>query len=159
MVFWFIVIVGGATVATTLSQLPLHVATHFGASGAPNAWSSRAGYVTLLVVVGLLLPVGIVQMVAWIGARRPELLNVPYRTYWLEPAHRAEGLWRIQRHMWWLACLMAGLALGIHFLLLQAHEATPPQLHTGPFFGVLAAFLAGLAIWIAAFYKLLRPPA
>jgi hypothetical protein len=114
--------------------------------------------VTILAVAGLLLPLGIVRMVGWFGAVRPELLNVPYREYWLEPSRRAEGMQRIEGHMWWLACLMAGLVVGVHLLVVQAHGTTPPQLRTGPFYSVVAAFLTALVIWIAAFYALLRPP-
>jgi hypothetical protein len=135
------------------------MATHFDIAGTPNAWSSHRGYVMLLVAVGLLLPFGIVKMVAWLGAVRPAWLNVPYREYWLEPSRRDEGMRRIADHMWWLACLMTYLALGVHLLLVQAHETAPPQLRTGPFLIVLGLFLAGLAIWIVAFYARLRPPA
>ena len=149
--------VGGVIVAATLPRLPVVLATHFDAVGTPNAWSSHAGYVTVLVVTGLLLPLAIVRMVAWFGVVRPEWLNVPYRTYWLEPARRAEGLRRILSHMWWLACWMAAFVIGIHLVLVQAHQTVPPLLPTGPFLGVVAAFLAGLAIWIAAFYRVLRP--
>lgn len=156
--FWFIVVVGGAIVATTLSRLPLQIATHFGGNGAPNAWSSHGGYATLLTVIGLFVPVGIVKLVAGVGTVRPEWLNIPYRNYWIDPAHRAEGLRRIQGHLWWLGCLIAGLVLGIHFLLLQAHQSTPPRLHTRPFIALMAAFLLGIAFWIATFYRLLRPP-
>ncbi|HUL02262.1 MAG TPA: DUF1648 domain-containing protein [Gemmatimonadales bacterium] len=149
---------GGSTVAVTLPHLPPQLATHFDVGGTPNAWSSHAGYVVVLTVVGFLLPLGIVRMVGWFGAVRPELLNVPYREYWLDPSRRAEGMRRIEGHMWWLACLMAALVVGIHLLLVQAHSTTPPHLRTGPFYSLLAAFLAGLATWIAAFYALLRPP-
>ena len=144
-------------VAVTAQRLPPLLATHFDAMGAPNAWSSHETYLLLMAVIGLVLPLGIVAMVAWVGGRHQEWLNVPAREYWLEPARRAEGVRRVRGHMWWLACLMTGLALGIHLLLVQAHQTTPPRLQLMPFVGVVAAFLTGIAIWIGAFYKVMRP--
>ena len=144
-------------VAATLPRLPPILATHFNAVGTPNAWSSHAGYVTVLAVIGLLLPLAIVRMVGWFGVVRPEWLNVPYRTYWIEPARRAEGLSRILSHMWWLACLMAAFVLGIHLVLVGAHATVPPRLPMGSFLGVVTAFLTGLGLWIAAFYRVMRP--
>jgi uncharacterized membrane protein len=144
-------------VLVTTERLPPVLATHFDAMGTPNAWSSHETYLLLMAVIGLLIPLGIQAMVAWVGARHPEWLNVPARDYWLEPARRAEGVRRVRSHMWWLACLMTGLAIGIHLLLVQAHESTPPRLQLMPFVGVLGAFLTGIAIWIGAFYRVMRP--
>lgn len=148
-----VVLVGG-----TFHRLPPRMATHFGAAGAPNGWSSPAGYVILLVIIGLLLPLGIVGLVGWLGRARPAWLNIPARHYWLEPAHRTEAVRLVREHVWWLACLMSGMALVMHVLLLAAHRSAPPRLPGSLFVAVLAAFLGGMAAWIAGFYRVLRPP-
>jgi uncharacterized membrane protein len=134
------------------------MATHFGAAGAPNGWSSPAGYVILLVIIGLLLPLGIVGVVTWLGKTRPDSLNIAARHSWLEPAHRTEAVRLVRGHMWWLACLMSGMALMMHALLLTAHRSVPPRLPGNLFAAVLAAFLGGMVAWIAGFYRVLRPP-
>ena len=47
--------------------------------------------------------------------------------------------------MWWLGCIMAGTALLIHLLVLDAHEHQPPRLSTSGILLVLGAALSAVA--------------
>jgi uncharacterized membrane protein len=53
---------------------------------------------------------------------------------------------------------MSGMALMMHVLLLVARRSVPPRLTGSLIVVVLAAFLAGIAAWIAGFYRVLRLP-
>jgi drug/metabolite transporter (DMT)-like permease len=104
------------------------------------------------------LPLLIVGLVSVLAGQNPDRLKLPARSYWREPQYRAEALRRVRAHMWWLACLMTGLAIAIHFLLLDAQRSNPPHLAAGWFGLVVMGFLSGLLLWIAAFYLIFRPP-
>lgn len=157
--FVLLALAGAAFVALTLPALPPRPATHFNLQGAADGWATRGAYVMFLALIGVGLPLMVVGLVPGLGATKPELLNVPGKDYWLPPARRAEGVRRVTAQMWWLACLMLGLTLAIHWLILAAHAASPPRLPTGPFLGAVAGFLLGLALWIRNLNATMRPPA
>lgn len=157
----FLLLAGGLAVllVATLGNLPPVVASHFGGSGTPNGWSTRTGYATLMIIVGALLPFGVVAMVAALTSGGPELLNIPSRSYWRRPEHAAEAVRLVRAYVWWLGCIMAGTALAIHWLVLQANAFQPPRLSTPAILAVLGGVLGAVALWIGGWYRLLRPPA
>lgn len=121
--FFGILIVGGVFfVAATLHELPGSVATNFGGAGLPHAWMTRGTYAGYLAAIGLVLPLLAVVLVARQGG-----------------AHAGQ---------WWLGCLLVGLALGLHTLILGAHHTQPPRLSTGGFLTVLGLFVVGLVTWV-----------
>ncbi len=128
-----ILIVGGVLfVVVTLRELPASVATNFGRAGVPHAWMARGAYAGYLAAIGLLLPLLAVALVArHAGAR--------------------DG-------RWWLGCLLVGLAIGLHALILRAHRAQPPHLSTAGFVMVLGLFVAGIASWVVYWRGADQPP-
>jgi len=89
----FLLLAGGLVVLVlaTLGSLPPVVASHFDSSGTPNGWSTRTGYAALLIVVGALLPLGVVATVGALTRSGPERLNIPSRNFWRRPEHAAEA--------------------------------------------------------------------
>jgi Protein of unknown function (DUF1648) len=147
-----------AVVLVTLRRLPLSVASHFDAAGTPNGWSSRLGYALLLVVIGVFLPLSIAALVRGLTRRDPALLNIPAWDYWTRPEHGKEAVRRVRAYVWWLGCIMAGTALMIHLLVLDAHEQQPPRLSTGALLLVLGAAFSAVAGWAVGWYRLLQRP-
>ncbi len=157
--FWPLVLGFLLAVLLTYDRLPPVVASHFDGAGAPNGWSSRAGYAALLVVIGAGLPAGIVALVTLLTRRGPERLNIPARQYWVHPERGAEAVRRVRAYMWWLGCIMTGASLVIHLLVVEANASDPPRLGTRGILLTLVATLGGIGLWIAGWYRLLRPPA
>ena len=147
-----------AFVLVTFRRLPPVVASHFDAAGTPNGWSSRLGYALLLMVIGVLLPLGIAALVRGLTLQGPALLNIPARDYWTRPENGEEAVRRVRAYMWWLGCIMAGTALSIHLLVLNAHQHQPPHLSTSGILSVLGAALTAVAGWTACWYRVLRRP-
>lgn len=134
------------------------MATHFDLYGQPNGWSSRPAYVALMAVIGVLLPLAMVALVEWLGATRPEALNVPGRDYWFHPVRRAEGVRRLRDQTWRLACLILGMIIALHGLILFAHTAVPPHLPTIPILALIVGFLLAMAAWAVGLYAGMRVP-
>ena len=147
-----------ASLLVTLARLPRAVASHFDAAGVPNGWSSRPAYAVLLLIVGVLLPVGIIILLRALTRNGLSSLNIPAREYWNRPEHREEGARRVRRYVWWLGCIMCATALVIHSLVLAAHTSQPPRLSTSTFLAALAAILVGIFGWALGWYRLLREP-
>jgi uncharacterized membrane protein len=144
-------------VLATVGMLPQVVASHFGASGAPNGWSSRPAYAALLVAVGAVLPLAVVGLVSTLSQRGPQRLNIPARQYWSRPENGAEAVRRVRAYMWWLGCIMTGFALVLHLLVVDANARVPPHLSTRGIVGLLSGFLLAIGLWIVGWYRLLRP--
>jgi uncharacterized membrane protein len=156
--FWLLA--GGFVlfVLGTLGRLPPVVASHFDGSGSPNGWSSRAGYAGLLLLIGAALPLGIVALVSVLTRQGPDRLNIPARSYWTRPEHAAEAVARVRAYLWWLGCIMTAIAAAIHWSILAAHAHHPPHLSSRGIILVIGAAMLGLGVWIAGWYRLLRPP-
>ena len=157
-VFYVLVVGLLGVVLVTLRRLPPSVASHFDASGTPNGWSSRLGYVLLLVVIGVLLPLSVAALVRRLTGQGPALLNIPARDHWTRPENGKEAVRRVRAYVWWLGCIMAGTALVIHLLVLDAHQHQPPRLSTTGILLVLGGALIAIAAWAAGWYRLLRRP-
>jgi hypothetical protein len=142
----------------TVRRLPPVVASHFDGAGVPNGWSSRQGYAIVLIGTGVLLPLAITGLVISLTRKGPARLNIPARDYWSRPEHSHEAVLRVRAYMWWLGCLMAGLTLSIHWLVMAAHAHEPPRLRTSAVLTVLGAVFLGIVVWAAGWYRLLRPP-
>jgi uncharacterized membrane protein len=147
-----------AVLSVTLRRLPSSVASHFDAAGMPNGWSSRPGYALLLVVIGVLLPLCITALVRRLTRQGPALLNIPARDYWTRPEHGQEAVRRVRAYVWWLGCILAGTALLIHLLVLDAHEHQPPRLSTAAMLVVLSAVFGAIAGWAVGWYRVLQRP-
>jgi len=154
----FAVCVGTAAayIAATTAQLPAQVASHFGASNAPNGWMTRDGYLAFMLAFGLGLPVFVACTVGLLPRLRPNRINVPHRDYWLDPKRRAETLSVLAAHGAWLGCLMALFVAALHYVILEANRASPPRLAPDLFFTLMGAFVAGIALWIAALWLRFR---
>lgn len=157
----FLLLAGGLVVLVlaTLGSLPPVVASHFDSSGTPNGWSTRTGYAALLIVVGALLPLGVVATVGALTRSGPERLNIPSRNFWRRPEHAAEAVRRVRAYVWWLACVMAGTALAVHSMVRRANALQPPRLSTPAIVVLLGGVLGAVGVWIGGWCRLLRPPA
>jgi uncharacterized membrane protein len=154
-----VLVIGLVTLlVTTMGRLPPVVASHFDATGTPNGWSSREVYVVLILIIGAVLPLGIVWLVHTVTRHGPQLLNIPARDYWRRPEHGAEAVRRARGYMWWLACIMAGTSLAVHGLIVGANASTPPRLSTPAIVTLLGAVLMAIGLWSVGWWLLLRPP-
>jgi hypothetical protein len=64
----------------------------------------------------------------------------------------------VRELMWWFACLMISLVIGMHGTIVAAHASEPPRLSLGPFLGLVAGFLLGLTLWVRHVKSAMRHP-
>lgn len=161
-ILFVLVLVGsaGSLVATT-GGLPDRVAAHFGAGGEADAWMTREGYLMWMLAFGVAFPAVITALVGLLPRAWPGLafVNLPNRDHWFAPERRAESLAYLGRHACWLGCLMVLMAMGVHALILRAHETAPPSLPLVPFLALLIGFVLGVGAWILVMYRKFHRPA
>lgn len=147
-----------AFVLATTSGLPDPVGTHFGPRGGADGWMTRDGYRLYMLAFVLLFVPFIVAMVGILPRVFPRAVNLPHRDYWLAPERREATFAFLAGHACGFGVLTLALLAGVHWLLLDANRASPPQLATAPFVALLATFFVLLAVWMTALFRRFRRP-
>ncbi len=143
---------GAAFVWTTAGALPPMVASHFGFDGAANGFSSRAVYTAGMLVLVAVVPALVGVLPGWLVRKAGVGLNIPHRAWWLAPERRDATLNFLAAHGAAFALPLAAFLAWVHWLVVQAHQASPVRL---PFEKVVPALVAlGLstAVWAAALW-------
>lgn len=152
-----VVLATGVRVATVWSDLPPQVASHFGAGGEPNGWTTREQFFGTIAVIGggvsallVLLPI-VLKLVP------PELINLPNREYFLAKERRAATMARLGGLMAWLGVATATLIALVLELSIEANLRRGP-LDNGAFVACMALYLLSMAITMTAVYRAFRLP-
>ncbi len=133
--------------ATTASQLPPRVASHFDLEGRPNDWMSRASYLALFGCLPLLFG-GVAVLISWMTRRLPaRFINIPRRDFWLTPERRPAVAAFLRRRIFWLAVLMTAFLTGLHLLTVHANQSVPVHLSLDGLLALVMAFLLALLVW------------
>lgn len=138
--------------AATYRQLPARVASHFGADGVANGWSSRESYVWTLIVILSLSALTMAGLAAIVRITPTNLVNLPHREYWLAPERREATIAAFQSFGFILAGLTSLLFLAIHLLTVAANESQPAVL-SGAVWWLLGAFLAATGGMVFLLYR------
>ena len=138
----------------TVSDLPDHVAVHFGGSaGVADGWTSREGYRFIVVLALIVLPMLLVGVMGGL----PRLTNgrgqVPNPEYWFAQERREATETFLMTHACWLGCLTVALVYGVHISILRANAATPVVLNTDRVTTMVVLYLCGLVWWTGAFLR------
>jgi uncharacterized membrane protein len=81
--------------------LPGRVASHFGASGLPDAWSSREAFIRMYLIVMALI-VAAFPGIGFLLRKTPtSLINLPNKDYWLAPERREETIEYLANQFLW----------------------------------------------------------
>lgn len=139
-------------------QLPERVASHFGASGAADGWSSKTSFflvealvVALMVVLFWGLPLAM--------ARIPDgLINLPNKAYWLAPERREATFEAIRDGLLWCGVATLALIFVIFHWAIQANLEPPPRLPGSGMWLLLAGYLGFMTVWAVRFHRSFELP-
>jgi uncharacterized membrane protein len=136
-------------------RLPDTMASHFDGWGVANAWSSPAGFfsvVLLVVALNLLLFVAMPRLIVADRLR----VNVPHRDYWLAPERRRQTLARIADFLGWFGVASLLLAVAVVQLVMDANLANA-SLASGIGWLLLAYFVYVLVSLARLFWQFRKP--
>jgi uncharacterized membrane protein len=139
------------------AELPAEVPTHFGAGGQPDAWSSRAGFCWLFLILYLSL-IGILGFVVFaIGILPAGLINIPNREYWLADERRAATLRYVRLSLIWIGLTTTWFFMGIFELsarvAIEQMDSISPQ-----FYVLLTAHMLFVLVYCVLIYRRFRKP-
>lgn len=142
-------------------KLPDTVASHFGVTGQPNGWSSKAqffgvmyGMVALMVLIFWGLPKAISRVpTKWI--------SLPYRDHWLSEGRRAGTMHFIDIRISWFGVATLLLIVVTAQLTINANLGAHPVL-PARYLWVVYAYLAYSVVWaaffVAHFFRIRKGP-
>lgn len=114
--------------------------------GAPGKAMPRTGYVLLMVL--LLGPMPWMMgggLLRWLQ-KRPSLLSIPHRSYWLNPARAALSWARMDRQLLVVGALLLLMLSVSHYQIVAPHQAGWPRLSAQEHeLGTLAVLMLTLA--------------
>jgi uncharacterized membrane protein len=154
-----LIVIAVAVIAGTAPDLPARMATHFGASGTANGFSSRETYVGTMIALVVGVPVAMVGLLAWMPRFGACLHKLPNRDYWMAPERRERTLERLAAWSAVMGCALVVFLTAMHLIVVQANASTPPALPTVPFVTAMLALAAGAIGWTAALSYAFRKPA
>ncbi len=101
--------------------LPDRVASHFGASGRPDAWSDKSFFVGLYLAVVGIIAILLPGSGACISKLPDSLINLPNKEYWLAPERRQETFDSLSRYFFWMASATLLLMLDVFHQAFRVH--------------------------------------
>lgn len=129
-----------AAVAVAAALLPDRVPTHFGASGAADDWSTRAGAVTFLALFTAGVAAMFAGLVRWTGRLPLAWINVPEKQRWVDAGREPELRRRLREDLLLFGAGVNLLALAVTAAVVQAARSDSGGL-PGWWFVVFGAWL------------------
>lgn len=138
-------------------QLPDTVASHFGANGEADGWSSKTTFTALYIVTVVAMALCFVGPI-WLIPRIPDsMINMPRKDYWLAPERRQATFEVINECLLWFASATMLFLLDMFHQTIQANlGGTSTLSHVWWSLGI---FLVFTTAWCVLFYRhFLRVP-
>lgn len=138
------------TVAYAAVKLPERIASHFGASGAADGWSSRSSYLTFTILIAAFMMLGLPALGRLLTLGSGTGMNIPNKEYWLRPENRPELRRRITEDMVFLGAVTGLLLSWIDVLVVQANQSATPSLGASSWvaMGAYLSIITGWSIWM-----------
>lgn len=150
-VFFLLIGAGAVYIVMSTGDLPDKVASKFGANNLAVAYMTREGYRLWMLGFGILLPIIVVALTAWLPRRAPQRMRLPRRDYWLSPEHWDSAMASVSAQIYWIGSLITAFVIGLHYAIVEANKVTPPRLPAATMWIVFVAFFVCLIALILGY--------
>src|SRR5688572_16048164 len=136
-------------------RLPDTVASHFGASGRPDGWSSKETYGIIIIAIAGLLTLMFLAIGPFVRRLPNDMINFPNRDYWLAPERRDASFAVLARLLHMIGIATLALLIGVNQLVFNANLNPPASLGTAAWV-LLGAYLAFVSLWTIRLFRRFR---
>lgn len=144
-------------VSHTTADLPPLVASHFDASGTPNAFMARGSYQHFMLFMSVGFPLVLVAFLSLVFSFARNI-KLPNRDYWFSPQRSAATRAFLMARAAWFGVLLCLMMCWIHRLELNANSAVPPHLPATQAIAALLGFFIMTGGWIVGLMLAFRRP-
>ena len=138
-------------------QLPDTVASHFGANGEANGWSSKQSFF-VIYFFALALVVGIFLLLPALFRRLPaSMINLPNKEYWLAPERKEKTLLFLKDQMNRLGVATLSLLVATVQLAIRANLRPTKQMSVSTMWILLGAYAVYTGRWALSFHRRFQP--
>jgi uncharacterized membrane protein len=145
-------------IAVSYTMMPDQIASHFGAGGEPDGWSSRNFFTVMMLFIDTLMFVMFFWSPLLLDKFDKRWLSLPNRDYWLTDA-------RLPRAKQILVNYMAEFGVATFALLgyakwstLQANLGDEPRLRESVFIWVIVLYMVYTLVWCVRLIVAFRIP-
>lgn len=150
VLYGMVLVVRIVTLVWAAFNLPEHIATHFGASGAANGWDTRGGYITFDVIISAAVVLGLPMLVGALVRGSGAGLNIPHKEYWMRPENRPRLQRRLTVDMQFIAGATGLLLSWVDIELVRANAlATPAMGSVWIPISLFTVAILGYTLWMA----------
>jgi hypothetical protein len=128
-------------------QLPDNVASHFNGRGIPNGWQSKSVFFTFFVGAVALASLVAFGIPSIISKMPVDLINLPYKEYWLAAERKAATLDFLDRSFAWFGCAVLFVVTAAVNYAIQRNLHPEAQLDPPAFVYVLGGFFIFTILW------------
>lgn len=146
----------GLFVLSTSAALPDRVAQHFAASGAADGFAPREHYRTFMLGFTVGFPFLVTTLMTFAFSKTSTTFNLPNREFWLAPERRAETVRFLVRRAQGFGMLLSVYLCYVHWLVIRANAAVPPQLSSTRMIVGLVLFALANFIWLSGLWSRFR---
>jgi uncharacterized membrane protein len=131
--------------------LPLRMASHFGAGGAPNGWMERGYFIDLNLGIAGLLTLVFLSVCFKLRSLDVASMNLPNKEYWMAPERRQETADTLTAYFLGFGTATLLLMLDVFHQVFRFNLAPSAALdHPLTSLGVYLAFTL---LWMAGFFR------
>jgi hypothetical protein len=133
------------------ARMPPIVASHFVASGAPNAWMPRGFFVGGYAFVVAFMVVSLSASIYGVKRLPIGRINLPHKEYWLAPERRDASLEALEAYLLWFGTATFVLLFDVFLQTFRVSVGLARALeHVNVSLGIYAVFTAA---WLAALFR------
>ena len=157
IIFIFVLILCLVQAAYYYPLLPERVASHFGASGRPDAWSGKESFIRIYLIAVAVIA-ALFSSIGLLLKKTPDsLINLPNKDYWLSPERRQETIDALSRQFLWAGSATLLLLLDIFHQSFRVHLGKAETLEH-PLESVVVYVVFNLFWTVALIRKFKRKP-
>ena len=133
--------------------LPETMATHFGADGQADGWSSRSSFISMQVII-----IGVMTML-YLSANKLKLpqsskyISLPNKDYWLDASRRSQTEYYLAQQMRWFCFYTLLFLLVVIQLVINANLQSNGLFDENLMWYSLLIYGVYIVVWILRFYR------
>lgn len=138
--------------------MPDRMASHFGAGGVPDGWSSKDHFFLLFGVMLTVMTAMFGGLAFLIPALPASTINIPNREYYLSPENRERTYGILVSYMLWFGAATTAFMILVAEETFRANLEPSPRLGDGFLIGLVAYLLLAVLGTIVLIMRFRKPP-